>query len=598
MNDIKAGDISAQLFSDITALATQDDSSEDPATQEVAPEATTADEAPFVRLIPLGGLGEVGMNCMAYQLGADGAILVVDCGITFPDAHTPGIDQIIPDITFLKENREKVVGIVFTHGHEDHIGATPYLWPELRVPVYGTAMTLGILRNKLIEHGLASQVPQFTIQGRDRVQIGPFLVEPMAVTHSISDGVSLAIHTPAGVIIHTGDFKFDNTPVDGRRSDYARLAAYGEEGVLALLSDSTNVERTGASPSEGDITASFLDIFAKAKGMLVVATFSSNIHRVQQVIDAAVATGRKVCLNGRSMIANTEVARELGYLKVPMDTLIDEKEIEYLPRNKVVVLSTGSQGEPRASLRRIALGEHKRVVVGEGDTVVLSSRAIPGNEKAISNLINHLLRRGCEVIHDRVSEVHVSGHGSQEDLKMMLALTRPKLFVPVHGEIRHLVRHRKLAQRMGVLPGNTAIVENGQVLRIYPDRLERDGTVPVGRAFIDGKGVGDVGEEVLRERRILSEDGMLVVLVVIDAQKREIVLGPELFPKGLTDAEDGEGKVLEACKRKVLETFQGLSSEHLADLELVREEIRVAGRRFFRKEFDRRPIVLPLVFEV
>ncbi|MEO5365530.1 MAG: ribonuclease J [Magnetococcus sp. WYHC-3] len=553
---------------------------------------------PPLRLVALGGLGEIGMNLMVYEY--DGQFLMVDCGLTFPTIDTPGVDVILPDTQFLEEHADRVVGLVLTHGHEDHIGAIPYIWPRFHCPIYGTPMTLGILEGKLREHDLLDHAPLRQVLPRQKSQIGPFSVLFIQVTHSIIDGVSLAITTPVGTVVHTGDFKIDHTPVDGRPTDLYTLAHLGEQGVLALLSDSTNVKKPGASLSESSIRAALEEVFPQAQGLLIVATFSSNIQRIQQVMDVAAVCGRKVLLNGRSMINNVAVARQLGYLRVPPDTLIDLRQLKDLPRHKVLVLSTGSQGEHNSSLVRIALGEHKEIQVQPGDMVVLSSKQIPGNERAIESLINLLFRGGVRVVHEDVSEVHVSGHGSQEDLRLMLALTRPRFFIPIHGEIQHLTLHAELAVGMGLAKNNVLVVENGQRVELGPDSIRILDQVPHGRMFVDGKGVGDVGDIVLRDRRHLAEDGMVVVVMVVASHTGELLQGPELLTRGVM-YEDGNQNLLEQAKDSVLQALKAgpKAMDFGEDENVGPEDLAIrALRRFFKKRLGRRPVVLPLVVEM
>jgi len=548
-----------------------------------------------LRVIPLGGLGEIGLNMMAYEHGDD--IIVVDCGLMFPEPHMLGIDIVIPDITYLRERADRVRGIFLTHGHEDHIGALPYVLPELPVPLFGTALTLGFVREKLKEFDLDGSVELNVVKPRESVTVGPFKVEFIRVSHSIVDGCALAIRTPEGVVIHTGDFKIDQTPVDGELTDLATFARYGSEGVLALLSDSTNVEREGYTLSERLVGEAFDEIFPRCPGRIIVAAFSSNVHRVQQAVDAAARCGRKVLLNGRSMVANVAIARQLGYLRIPDGVLTDLREMPRLPKEEVCMITTGSQGEPMSALTRIAMDDHKQIKLEAGDTVILSSRFIPGNEKTISDLINHLYRRGAEVIHEKVSEVHVSGHASQEELKLMLNLVRPKFFVPVHGEYRHLVKHARLAQRVGVPEEHCMVVENGTVIRFADGRGEVAGSVESGRVFIDGKGVGDVGEVVLKDRKHLSEDGMVVVIIVINQQTGELLYGPDIVSRGFV-FEDESQEYLDETRKIVLDLLAGMNAETLGDWGEVKQEVRRILRRFFNKTIERRPVILPLILEM
>jgi ribonuclease J len=548
-----------------------------------------------LKIIPLGGLGEIGLNMTAFEYGGD--IIIVDCGLMFPEPYMLGIDVVIPDITYLMPHAEKVRGIVLTHGHEDHIGALPYILRELNPPIYGTSLTLGFVHEKLKEFALDEKVDLRVVKPRAKVQLGAFEVEFIRVAHSIVDGCALAIRSPEGVVIHTGDFKIDQTPVDGELTDLATFSRYGEEGVLALLADSTNVEREGYTLSEKLVGDAFDEIFPRCTGRILVAAFSSNIHRVQQVVDAAARCGRKVLLNGRSMLANVHIARELGYLSIPEGVLIDLKELPRLPKHEVCMITTGSQGEPRSSLTRIAMDDHKQIKVEEGDTVILSSRFIPGNEKTISDLINHLYRRGAEVIHEKVSEVHVSGHASQEELKLIHNLVRPRFFIPVHGEYRHLVKHSQLAQKLGLPKERCLLAVNGDVI-VFSDG---DGCivdrVETGRVFVDGKGVGDVGNMVLKDRKHLSEDGMVVVIIGINQGTGEIIYGPDIVSRGFV-FEDESQEYLDEAKKVVIDTLAQVNTEVLGDWNEVKQEVRAVLRRFFKKTIERRPVILPLILEM
>jgi ribonuclease J len=548
-----------------------------------------------LKITPLGGLGEIGLNIMVYEHGDD--IIVVDCGLMFPEPSMLGIDLVIPDISCLREKGDRIRGIFLTHGHEDHIGALPYILPDLPAPIYGTALTLGFVREKMKEYDLDTRVDLRVVKPRDIVCAGDFSVEFLRVAHSIVDGCGLAIRTPEGMIIHTGDFKLDQTPVDGQLTDLSTLSRYGEEGVLALLSDSTNVEREGYTVSERYVGEAFDEIFPQCAGRIIVAAFSSNIHRVQQVVDSAARCGRKVLLNGRSMLANVQIARDLGYLRIPDDLLMDLKELPRLPKEEVCMITTGSQGEPMSALTRIAMDDHKQIKLERGDTVILSSRFIPGNEKTISDLINHLYRRGAEVFHEKVSEVHVSGHASQEELKLMINLTRPRFFVPIHGEYRHLVNHSRLAQRVGIDPERCILAVNGNVITFADGRAEITDTVESGRVFVDGKGIGDVGTIVLKDRKHLSEDGMVVVIIAINQGTGEIIYGPDIVTRGFV-FEDESQEYLDETRKIVLDTLAGVNLEVMADWNEVKMEVRRVLRRFFNKTIERRPVILPVILEM
>jgi ribonuclease J len=515
----------------------------------------------------------------------------------FPEPHMLGIDLVIPDISYLRERADRVRAIILTHGHEDHIGALPFVLPEIPAPLYGTALTLGFIEEKLKEFALDGLFEQHVVRPRQKVSIGWFEVEFIRVAHSIVDGCALAITSPEGVVIHTGDFKIDQTPVDGELTDLATFARYGEEGVLALLSDSTNVEREGFTLSERLVGEAFREIFPTCPGAIIVAAFSSNIHRVQQVLDAAAGRSRQVILNGRSMVANVQIARELGYLRVPENLLVDLRELPNLPRHKVCLITTGSQGEPMSALSRIAMDDHKQIRLEEGDTVILSSRFIPGNERTISDLINHLYRRGAEVYHEKVSEVHVSGHASQEEQKLIINLTRPRHFVPVHGEYRHLVKHARLAQGLGIPKERCHVITNGTVLSFADGACLRDEPAETGRVFIDGKGVGDVGDVVLNDRKHLANDGMVVVIIAIDQASGAIIFGPELLSRGFV-FEDDNREYLEEAKRVVLDTLATVNAEVLGDWNEVKLEVRRVLRRFFNKTIERRPVILPVILEM
>lgn len=550
-----------------------------------------------LRIVPLGGLGEIGLNLMLIEYwpagSTEGAAIAVDCGLMFPEREMLGIDIVIPDFSYLRE-KHHLKGIVFTHGHEDHIGALPYLLREFNVPVYGTPFTLGLLHDKLDEHDLLDTTELHEFRPRQSWQVGPFTLEGIHITHSIVDAVALAITTPLGTIVHTGDFKLDQTPIDGRQSDLTRLAELGEQGVLLLLSDSTNVERHGTTPSERIVTRPIEDLMAHANGKVLVATFASHVHRIRQIIELSLKQGRTIGVVGKSLISNIEIARDIGHIKVPSDAFLDVSKVTDRDPQTVTLLTTGSQGEPLSALSRIATGDHPQVKIGPGDTVILSSRVIPGNERTIARLINHLCRRGAEVYYEAIACVHVSGHASQEELQLMLNLVRPQFFVPIHGEFRHLVRHCELARGVGVDPAGVFLLENGQVLEVTDEGTRVVESVRAGRVFVDG--LGGIEEEVLRDRRHMAEDGLVVVILGIEQQTGELLAGPDLLSRGFLPSTNGEG--FEAAKEAVRATLSEMPRESRTDAGTVKEQVRQSLRRYFRRTFGRRPVVLPFVMEM
>jgi ribonuclease J len=552
---------------------------------------TGAAGATRLRIIPLGGLGEIGLNLLLLEYG-DTAV-AVDCGVMFPDEQMLGVDVAIPDLSYVRTMGARFKAIFLTHGHEDHIGALPYVLGEFDVPVYGTPLTIGFVRARLREHDLRATL---AVYESEPIQVGPFAVEPFAVTHSIPDSVGLIVRTPVGTLVHTGDFKVDQTPLDGRLADLRRLAEVGDEGVLLLMSDSTNVEHAGVTPSERSVGIHFEQIFREADGRVVVTTFSSHIHRMQQVIDLSVRHGRKVGLVGRSLTSHVATARDLGLLHVGDDTLVDLAVLRDLPRREVTLLTAGSQAEAASALVRIAMNAHKQVMLTPGDVVVLSSRVIPGNERAISSLVNHLYRRGAIVHYGRNTPIHVSGHASQEELKLVLNLVRPCHFVPVHGEYRHLVRHLQLAREVGVPADGCHLLEDGDVLELGSDGAERAERVPAGRVFVDGKGIGEVGDVVLRDRRHLSEDGLVLAVLAIAQQSGDLVAGPDLVSRGVV-AEEISPEVFDGARSVILEALDGINPESRTDPAEVKEEVRKALRRYF-KRMERRPVILPFVLEM
>ena len=549
----------------------------------------------MLEVVPLGGLGEFGMNMMALTWGE--TTMVVDAGVMFPDPELLGVDRIIPDLTYLQQ-KGRAAALVLTHGHEDHIGAVPHVLPYVDGPVYGTPLTLALVEGKLAEHGIQGRT-LVAVKPRDRVTIGPFVVEFIRVTHSIPDCVALAVHTPVGIVVHTGDFKIDQTPIDGQHLDVHRFAELGSSGVLALFADSTNIDRRGFTGSEREVIEAFEEIFTSTTGRLVVAAFASSIYRMQILVDLAAQFDRKVAFLGRGMIQNSEIAQRLGYLRIPTGVQIRDSDVNSHPAQDVLCLATGSQGEPMAALSRIAIDDHRFVKLGPDDTVVLSARAIPGNEKAIGRVMNHIARRGAEVVYEGVKHVHVSGHGSEEELKLMLSLVKPRYFVPVHGEYRQLSLHARVAAR--VFAGRdprpeVLLAENGDLL-LFDERTARiGGKVPVGRILIDGTLTGEVADEVLRDRRHLSEDGLVVPVVAINKQTGGLEGVPDIITRGFV-MEDSQALLADAS-RMLVEVMEQTSVEERTDQGLIKEKVRVELRRFLRKRSGRRPFVLPVIMEI
>lgn len=548
-----------------------------------------------IALIPLGGLGEIGKNMLAVKYRDE--ILVIDAGLMFPEEEMLGIDLVIPEITYLVENKEKIKGLILTHGHEDHIGALPYVLRQLNMDIYGTRLTLGLAGIKLKEHGLEGQARLIPVQPGETRKIGVFRVDFIHVNHSIAGVVALAIHTPVGTVVHTSDFKVDHTPVEGAPLDFGKFADLGDEGVLVLLSDSTNVEREGYTPSERILAEQFEDLFYKAEGRIIVTTFASNIHRIQQVINCAATHGRKVALAGRSMVNVVSIACELGYLKVPEGLLLELEEIDRYPHERVAILTTGSQGEPLSALTRMAMGEHRIIKIVPGDTVIISASAIPGNEKLIARVINQLYKQGAHVVYETLTGVHVSGHARQEELKMMINLVRPEFLVPVHGEYRHLVQHARLAQELGVPAKNVFIAEIGDVLEFAPGYGAVTGRVPAGQVFVDGLGVGDVGNIVLRDRKQLAEDGILIVVITMDKENKQVLAGPDIVSRGFVYVRESEDLIAEA-RKKVQAILQKCTKEGDCDWTSIKGQIRETLGRYFYEKMKRRPMLLPIIMEV
>jgi len=547
-----------------------------------------------LNIIPLGGLGEIGKNMTAFRYGDD--IILIDAGLMFPEDDMLGIDLVIPDITYLIENQDKLKGIFLTHGHEDHIGALPFILKQLDVPVYGTALTLGILEGRLEEAGV-STANLNVVKSGDRVRAGVFKLEFMRVNHSIPDAIGMAIHTPVGLIVHTGDFKIDQTPVDGQVMELNRFAEYGDRGVLLMMADSTNAERPGYTQSEKFVGETFDNEFRYAKNRIIVATFSSNVHRIQQICDTAARYGRKVAVMGRSMVNVVDISLKLDYLKVPEGLLIDIDEIRNYTNDKVVVICTGSQGEPMSALTRMSMGENRKVQIVPGDTVIISAAPIPGNEKMVSNTINHLYMLGAEVVYEKANGVHVSGHASQEELKIMHNLVRPKFFMPVHGEYRHLVKHARLAESLGMDRKNIVIAENGAIVELTREKICINGKITAGNVLIDGLGVGDVGNIVLRDRRQLSQDGIMIVVVGVDSATNEIISGPDIVSRGFVYVREAEDLMGEA-KDKVQAALDKCEEINKTEWSTLKTAIRDSLGRFLYEKTRRRPMIIPIIMEV
>lgn len=548
-----------------------------------------------VKIIPLGGLGEIGKNITAIEYGDE--IIVIDCGVAFPDEDMYGVDLIIPDISYLINNSAKVKGIFLTHGHEDHIGALPYILKQLNVPLYGTALTVGLVSSKLNKHFMLKDCNIKTVKAGDVITVGNLKVEFISATHSIADSCSLAIHTPVGIILHTGDFKIDYTPIDGRLMDLKRIATLGNEGILLLMADSTNVERRGHSLSEKSIGQTLLRIFSKAPGRVIVATFASNIHRMQQIIDASLKYGRKVAFSGRSMENVSEVATELGYLNIPDGELITVDDINNYDNAKVTIITTGSQGEPMAALSRIAFSNHRKIKIEPGDLYIISASPIPGNDKMISKVINQLFKKGADVIYEDLEEVHVSGHAYQEELKLIHTLANPKYFLPVHGEYRHLKHHGDLAERLGMSKENIFVMETGQVLKISPDEAKIEGRVKTGGIYVDGIGVGDVGNIVLRDRRNLAQDGMITVVVAIETESYSIIAGPDIITRGFIYVRESEAFLNEVKEIVRVEVEESLEKE-IIQWYLLKRNIKKSIENYVYEKTKRRPSIFPIIMEV
>lgn len=552
-------------------------------------------EKPKVKIIPLGGIDEIGKNLTVIEYKDD--IVVIDCGLKFPDADMYGIDIVIPDISYLKKNKDNIRGIFLTHGHEDHIGALPYVLKQINVPIYGTKLTLGIVETKLREHGLLTETTLNIVKPRDKVKLNSVTVEFIKTNHSIADSVAIAIHTPLGVVLHTGDFKIDHTPIDGGRTDFARLAELGKKGVLVMMADSTNVEKPGYTMSESIVGESLVRLFGKAKGRILVATFASNIHRIQQIVKAAEIYKKKVAVSGRSMENIVQVAIELGYLKAQEGTIVTLDQALKLKNEQVVIVTTGSQGEPMSALSRMATSDHRKIQIVEGDTVIISATPIPGNEKLVSSVINKLFKLGADVVYGSGQNVHVSGHACQEELKLMQTIVRPKFFIPVHGEYRHLKQHAELAVKTGLNKRNYVLPETGDVIELTRNSIRKNGTVNSGQVLVDGLGVGDVGHIVLRDRKHLSQDGILTVVVTLDRESASVIAGPDIISRGFVYVRESEG-LMDEARDIVKEVLECCERDKITDWATIKSKIRDELRNFLYEKTKRKPMILPIIMEI
>lgn len=569
--------------------------SEDQPETQTQPQRLGTNRADKLKIIPLGGVGEIGMNMMVFEYGND--MFAVDCGNTFPEEELLGVDLVIPDVGYILENRNRFKGVVLTHAHDDHIGALPYILRQIRFPIYGTALTCAMVRERLKEWKLDQEVELIVVEPREIIQIGDVAIEFLHVTHSIPDAVALAIRLPFGVIIHTGDYKIDPTPMDNRPFDYGSFARYGDEGVLALLADSTNVERDGFSRSEREVIDPIDRIFSEAPRSIIFSCFSSSLHRIQVVLNLAKKHNKKVFVAGLNMVRNIRIAMEVGVLHCPPDLLGDFREMRRVPPEDRVILTTGSQGEPMSGLSRMALDEHKDVKIKQGDRVVLSSRIIPGNETGIYRMINHFFRRGAEVFYTDVAGVHVSGHAAREEMRQMIALCRPKYLIPIHGEFRHLIEHKHLAVDMGVDPEKVFILQNGDVVEMDADGAARGERIHVSRVLVDGRDVGGVDEVVLRDRRHLAEDGMVIVMLVIEKASGQLVTGPDIVSRGFLYMDENEA-FFERCKDVVLDAFESCEKESKEEWAVIKAEVRRALKKYIKIETGRFPVILPVVLEI
>lgn len=547
-----------------------------------------------LNIIPLGGLGEIGKNMMAVRYQE--TIVVIDAGLMFPEDELLGIDVVIPDISYLVENRDKVKAILITHGHEDHVGALPYVLKEINPPIYGSRLTMGIVEGKLKEHSF-DNIKLNVVRPRDIIKVGPLEIEFIRVSHSIPDCLAIAIHTPLGIVFHTGDFKIDQTPVDGQVIDFRKMAELGEKGVLLMLSDSTNADRTGFTMSEKVVGNTFDELFGRCEGRIIVTTFASNVHRIQQAIHTAVKYDRKVAIVGRSMVNNVKISHQLGYIDIPEGTLIEMEEISKYPPEQVLIATTGSQGEPLSALTRMATADHRWVGIKPGDTVIISATPIPGNEKLVNRTIDLLFRQGAEVIYQKDMSVHVSGHASQEELKLVLNLIKPRYFVPVHGEYRHLMKHAQIAESLGIPRSRIFVSENGQIIEISKKKALVAGKVTAGKVLVDGLGVGDVGNIVLRDRRQLSQDGIMIVVVSINKETGEVVSGPDIVTRGFVYVRESE-QLIENAKAKVKEAMEQCQRKNLTEWAVIKSQIRDKLGKHLYEKTGRRPMIMPIIMEI
>ncbi|ABR34422.1 ribonuclease J [Clostridium beijerinckii] len=548
-----------------------------------------------VKIIPLGGLGEIGKNLTVFEY--EDEIVIIDCGMSFPDEELLGIDLVLPDITYLLRNKDKIKGFFITHGHEDHIGGLPYVLKQINVPIYATKLTLGLIESKLEEHNILSDCTLNMVKPGDIIETGNFNIEFIRTNHSIADSVSIALHTPIGIIVHTGDFKIDFTPIDGEIIDLQRYAQLGKKGVLLLMADSTNATRSGYTMSEKTVGETLNNLFIKADGRVIVATFASSIHRVQQIANASIKNGRKIAFSGRSMEKISEVAMSLGYLFIPEEMIIDLNDVKKYPDNKVTIITTGSQGEPMAALTRIAAGNHRSIQLEKGDTVIISSTPIPGNKKAVSSVVDDLTEKGAKVIYEAIEDIHVSGHACEQELRLIQALLKPKFFVPVHGEYRHLLSHSKIAENMGINKSNIFILEIGDVLELARNKAEITNKVPAGRVLIDGLGVGDVGNIVLRDRKNLAKDGIITVVIVINRENRTLISGPDIITRGFVYVRDSEDLIRE-IRRIVFKSVERCLDNDVTGWSEIKDAIRKEVNTYVYTKMKRKPMVLPVITEI